>query len=131
MKNWPPPQTLKSLRGFLGLTGYYHKFVKDYGNIAAPLTTLLKKDAFAWPPATECAFEKLKQAMCTTPVLAMPDFSKPFTIESDSCDNGICVVLLQDKHPIALTSKYMYRNNLSASTYEKEMMAILHAIKKW
>ena len=66
MKNWMHPQTLKSLHGFLGLTGYYHKFVKDYRNIAAPLTTLLKMDAFTWTHATECAFDKLKQAMCTT-----------------------------------------------------------------
>ena len=94
MKNWPPPQTLKSLHGFLGLTGYYHKFFKDYGNIATPLTTLLRKDSFAWTPAAECAFEKLKQAMCTTPVLSMPGFSKPFTIESDACKNGIGAVLL-------------------------------------
>ena len=84
MKNWPPLQTLKSLRGFLGLTSYYHKFVKDYGKIAASLRALLKKDDFAWTPAAECAFEKLKQAMCTTHVLDMPYFSKPFTIESDS-----------------------------------------------
>ena len=83
MKNWPPPQTLKSLHGFLGLTGYYRKFVKDYGNITAPLTTLLKNDAFAWTPAVERAFEKVKQAMCTTLVLAMLDFSNPFTIECD------------------------------------------------
>ena len=131
MKNWPPPRTLKSLRGFLGLTGYYRKFVKDYGNIAALLIALLKKDAFAWTPATECAFEKLKQAMCTTPILAMPDFSKPFTIENDACDNGLGVFLLQDERPIAFTSKSLSGKNLASSTYEKEMMAILHAVQKW
>ena len=93
MKNWPPPQTLKSLRGFLGLTGYYRKFVKDYGKIAASLT-LLKHDAFTWTPGVECAFDKMKQAMCTTLVLAIPNFSKPFTIESDACDNGLGADLL-------------------------------------
>ena len=94
--------------GFLGLTGYYHKFVKDYGNISAPLTTLLKKDAFTWTHVVECAFEKLKQAMCTTPVLSMPDFSKPFTIESDDCDNGLGVVLVQYENPIAFTRKSIF-----------------------
>ena len=84
MKNWSHPQTLNKLRGFLGLTSYYHKFVKDYEKIASPLTTLLKKDAFTWTRDVECAFDKLKQAMCTTHVLAMPYFSKPFTIESDA-----------------------------------------------
>ena len=78
----------------LGLTGYYHKFFKDYGRIGASLTTLLKKDAFVWTSTAKCAFEKLKRAMCTTPILAMPNFSKPFTIESDACNNGIGSVLL-------------------------------------
>ena len=82
----------------------------------------------AWTPVDECAFEKLKQAMCTTPVLAMPDFSKPFTIESDACNNGIGDVLLQDEHPISFTSKSLSGKNLSTSTHEKEMMAILHAV---
>ena len=119
MKNWPPPQTLKSLREFLGLTGYYHMFFKDYGKIAAPLTTLLKKDAFTWTPVVECAFEKLKQAMCTTHVLAMPNFSKPSTMESDACDNGLGVVLLEDEHPFAFNSKSLSGKNLTASTYDK------------
>ena len=119
MKNWPHPQTLEILHGFLGLTGYYRKFVKDYGNIVAPLTALLRNDAFAWKPTATCAFEKLKQAMCTTPILAMPDFSEPFTIESDACDNGLGAVLLQDKHPIAFTNKFLSGKNLAASTYEK------------
>ena len=116
MNNWPPPKTLKSLRGFLGLTGYYRKFVKDYGKLAAPLTALLKNDAFTWTHVTERAFDKLQQAMCTTPILAMPAFSTPFTIESDACSNGLGVVLLQDEHPIAFTSKALFGNNLAAST---------------
>ena len=79
----------------------------------------------------ECAFDKLKQVMCTPLILAMPDFSKPFTIESDACGNGLGVVLLQDEHPIAFTSKALSGKNLAASTYEKEMMAILHVVQKW
>ena len=67
--------------------------------------------------------------MCTTHVLAMPDFSKPFTIESDACNNGLGDVLLQDEHPIAFTRKSLSGKNLAASTYEKEMMAILHAVQ--
>jgi len=128
MKNWPHPQTLKSLRSFLGLVGYYCKFVKDCGKIADPLTSMLKRDAFTWTHATECTFEKLKQAMCTTPVRAMPDFSKTFTIESDACGNGLGTVLLQDEHPIVFTNKALFGKHLVLSTYEKEMMAILHAV---
>ena len=72
----------------------------------------------------------MKQDMCTTPVLVMPDFSNPFIIESDACNNGLGAFLLQDEQPIAFTSKSLYGKNLSASTYEKEMMAILHAVQK-
>ena len=114
----------------MGLTKYYHKFVKNYGNISASLTTLLKTDAFIWKDVVECV-DKLKQAMCTTPSQDMPSFSKPFTIESDACGNGLGAFLLQDKHPIAFTSKALSGKNLAASTYEKEMMAILQAIQKW
>ena len=69
--------------------------------------------------------------MFTTHILAMPDFSNPFTIESDACDNGLGAVLLQEEHPIVFTSKSMFGKNLVSSTYEKEMMDILHAIQKW
>ena len=131
MKNWSHPQTVKSIHGFLVLIRFYRKFVKDYGKIASPLTSLMKKDAFTWTPDVGCAFDKLKQDMCTTHVLAMPDFSKPFTIKNDTCDNGLGAVLLQDEHPIEFTSTSLSSNNLSTSTYEKEIISISHAVQKW
>ena len=119
------------MQGFLGLIGYYSKFVKNYGRIAAPLTTLLKKDAFSWTPEATKAFEHLKEAMCRTSVLATLDFMKTFIVECDASGNGIGVVLIQDKRPIAFESHPIKGKFLRKAIYEKEMLAILHALKKW
>ena len=81
MQKQPHPKTLKILCVFLGLTGYYRKFVNNYGKIATPLITLLKKNSFTWTSATVQAFQALKMAMCTTPVLALPNFTKTFVLE--------------------------------------------------
>jgi hypothetical protein len=96
MQDWPHPKTLKSLHGFLGLTGYYCKFVKNYGKIVAPLTTLLKKNSFNWTPAVAQDFQTLKMAMCTTLVLTLPDFTKKFVLECDASRKGIGTVLMQE-----------------------------------
>jgi hypothetical protein len=131
MQEWSFPMNLKCLRGFLGLTGYYRKFVNHYGKIAKPLTDLLKKNAFHWTHVVEQAFTELKQSMCTTPVLAALDLNKNFVVESDASNMGIGAVLTQDGRPLAFTSQVLSGCNLGRSTYEKEMMAIIHAMHSW
>jgi hypothetical protein len=129
---WPVPQDIKQLRSFLGLAGYYRKFVKHYAVIARPLTDLLKKGVlFVWTSTHTVAFNTLKDALITAPVLALPDFSKPFQLQTDASDMGVGAVLLQDGHPLAYISKSLGPRARGLSTYEKEYLAILIAVDKW
>lgn len=95
------------------------------------MTVLTKKDNFKWSEAAAVAFNTLKHTMLSPKVLALPDFTQPFIIESDTSGYGIEAVLQQNGKPIAFTSKALSVRNQSLFTYEMEMMAILHAIKKW
>jgi hypothetical protein len=109
--NWPTPMNVKQLRGFLGLTGYYRRFIKSYAKIASPLTDLLKKEAYQWNEQAEEAFHQLKNAVTTAPVLALPNFKLPFILETDDSGVGIGAVLHQQGHPIAYFSKKLVPRN--------------------
>ena len=124
-------RTLKHLRGFLGLTGYYRRFIHGYASIAASLTDLLRKDAFNWTPEVTVAFDALKSAMVAAPVLRLPDFNETFVIETDASNVGIGAVLMQAGHPISYFSKKLGPRLQASSTYLKELHAIAEAVHKW
>uniref|UniRef100_A0A8R7U1I3 Reverse transcriptase domain-containing protein n=1 Tax=Triticum urartu TaxID=4572 RepID=A0A8R7U1I3_TRIUA len=128
---WPVPTTPTQLRGFLGLCGYYKRFVKNFRIIARPLHDILKTDNFQWTTAQTQAFQALKQAMITAPVLALPNFSEPFVLETDASGAGIGAVMMQSGRPLAYYSSSLCPRNAALSTYEKEALAIIAALKRW
>ena len=102
---WPTPQSPRAVRGFLGLAGYYRKFIREFGVIASPLTRLLRRDAFAWDEEATAAFEALKGALTTGPVLQMPEFDRPFIVDCDASGVGFGDVLHQGDGPLAFFSR--------------------------
>jgi hypothetical protein len=132
VQQWPQPTNLKQLRGFLGLAGYYRKFIRQFGVISRPLTNLLRKNIpFVWSPVVNDSFQSLKKALVQAPVLALPDFKKEFVLETDACATGVGAVLMQEGHPLAFFSKALGPKNQALSIYDKECLAILLAIDKW
>jgi hypothetical protein len=115
----------------LGLAGYYRKFVRNFASIASPLTSLLKKDAFNWTAEATQAYENLKQALVTAPVLSLPDFATTFVIQTDASGFAMGAVLLQQGHPLAYFSKMFCPRLAKASTYIRELHAITAAVKRW
>jgi hypothetical protein len=95
VKEWATPTDSKQLRTFLGLVGYYRKFIRNYGVLSRPLTDLLKKNIqFVWTPQLQQCFDTLKATLISAPVLDLPNFNQPFTIATDVCDKGIGAVLM-------------------------------------
>ncbi len=127
----PPPKSLTDLRGFFGLCSYYRRFVKGFSQLSAPLMDLTKKGAFQWSEEAQLTFDKLKEAMSTCPVLALPDFNRPFILECDASGEGIGGVLMQDRHPIAYESRKLTLAECLYSIYDREILAIVHALTKF
>ncbi|KAF0923711.1 hypothetical protein E2562_006683 [Oryza meyeriana var. granulata] len=129
--DWPVPRSARAVRGFLGLAGYYRKFVHNYGAIAAPLTALLKKEGFAWNDEAAAAFGALKGAVTSAPVLSLPDFTKPFVVECDASTYGFGAVLIQEGHPIAFFSRPVAPRHRSLAAYERELIGLVLAVRHW
>nr|GEX51401.1 Ty3/gypsy retrotransposon protein [Tanacetum cinerariifolium] len=131
IQEWPRPTTITGLRGFLGLTGYYRRFVNNYAHIASPLTDFFQKPKFQWNEEALEAFDTLKTTMSTLPVLALPNFSLVFDVTTDASGTGIGAVLSQEEKPIAFFSKKLSSRMRASSTYIRELYAITEAVKKW
>jgi hypothetical protein len=125
---WPLPRTVRAVRGFLGLTGYYRKFIRSYGEIAAPLTQLLKV-AFSWSPTAAVAFEALKVALTTAPVLQLPNFTAPFTVDYNASSSGFGAVLHQGAGPFAFFGRAISPHHVKLAAYEREFTGLVKVVR--
>ena len=129
---WEPPQTVKEIRSFLGLAGYYRRFIEEFSKIAKPLMSLLEKDReFKWTDACQASFEELKKRLTTALVLVMPDLQKSFDIYCDASRQGLGCVLMQEGHVIAYASRQLRKHELNYPTHDLELAAVVHALKIW
>jgi hypothetical protein len=135
--NAPRPRTKKEVRAFMGLAGYYRRFIPDFASISAPLTSLTKKglpNVVVWNDEHSAALLKLKEALCQKPVLRLPDFNLEFVLRTDASDVGLGAMLMQ-KHddqlfPVMYLSKKLLSREMNYSVIERECLAIIWAVEK-
>ena len=133
---YPAPTTRKEVQRYLGMIGYYRRFIRNFSQIAVPLTDLTSsKKKFKWTDDCQEAFEKLKKFLMMEPVLKAPDFTKPFILQVDACDDGVGAVLLQEfngeRHPICYYSAKLKPHQRPYSTVEKEALSLILALEKF
>lgn len=135
--NFPIPRTIRQVRSFLGMCGWYQRYIAGYAALAAPITDLLKKHSrFSWTTEAQSAFEILKDKLTSAPVLSHPDFTKPFVVQCDASNSGVGGVLYQiddkgDEHPIAFMSHKLNGAQRNYSVTEQECLAAILSLKKF
>ncbi|WVZ52398.1 hypothetical protein U9M48_003459 [Paspalum notatum var. saurae] len=130
--NWKQPETVTEIRSFLGLAGYYRRFIKDFSKTAKPMTSLTKKNAkYVWSSNCEEAFQTLKKLLTSAPVLAQPDVTKPFDVYCDASGSGLGCVLMQEGRVIAYTSRQLRKHETNYPTHDLELAKVVHALKIW
>jgi hypothetical protein len=128
--NWNPPQNVSEIRSFLGLAGYYRRFIEGFSKIAKPLTELLEKTReFKWIAACDDSFEELKRHLTSAPILKFPDIHKPFDIYCDASHSGLGSVLMQEGRVIAYASRQLRKHEKNYPTHDIELTAVVHALK--
>jgi hypothetical protein len=129
---WRVPTTVTEIRSFLGLAGYYRRFIEGFSKIAKPMTSLLEKGReFKWDEKCQESFDQLKERLMSPPVLIMPDLQKGFDIYCDACGQGLGCVLMQEGHVIAYASRQLRKHELNYPTHDLELTAVVHALKIW
>jgi hypothetical protein len=128
--DWKPPTSVHQIRSFLGLTGYYRRFIPDFSKIAKPMTELLKKEAkYQWENKCDEAFHTLRKLLTTAPVLAQPDNTQPFDVYCDASGTGLGCVLMQNDRAIAYASRALRNHEQNYPTHDLELAAVVHALK--
>ena len=132
MVNWKPPRSVTEVRSFLGLVGYYRRFVKGFSVIASPLIKLLKKGVkFEWSDKCQNSFEQLKEMLVEAPVLTQPTSGKVYTLYSDASAIGLGCVLMQDGKVVAYASRQLKPHEQNYPTHDLELVAVVFALKIW
>jgi hypothetical protein len=130
--DWKPPKSVHQICSFLGLAGYYRRFIPDFSRIAKPMTELLKKGVkFVWSEACEKAFHTLRKHITSAPELVQPDNSKLFEVFCDASGTGLGCVLMQEGRVIAYASRALRPHELNYPTHDLELAAIVDALKIW
>jgi hypothetical protein len=130
--NWKQPKDASKIRSFLGLAGYYRRFIKGFSKLVKPLTSLLEKGKeFKWDEACQNCFEELKKRLTTTLILVMPDIHKGFDVYCDASHLGLGCVLMQEGKVIAYASRQLRKHEKNYPTHDLELAAIVHALKIW
>ncbi|WVZ49338.1 hypothetical protein U9M48_000706 [Paspalum notatum var. saurae] len=130
--NWKQPESVTEIRSFLGLAGYYRRFIKSFSKTAKPMTSLTKKNAkYMWSPNCEEAFQSLKRSLTTAPVLAQPDVTKPFDVYCDASGNGLGCVLMQEGRVVTYASRQLRKHEANYPTHDLELAVVVHALKIW
>jgi hypothetical protein len=130
--DWKAPTTVSEVRSFLGLAGYYRRFIADFSKIAKPMTSLLQKDhKFIWIEECEAAFHTLWKLLITALVLAQPDIEKPFDVFCDASKTRLGCVLMQEGRVIAYASRQLRKHEINYLTHDLELAAVVHALKIW
>jgi hypothetical protein len=120
------------IRSFLGLAGYYIRYIGGFSKISKPMTELQDKDkTFEWTPRREASFQELNKRLTMAPVLTMPDMEKPFSIYCDACSQGLGCVLIQDGHVMVYASRQLRKHEEKYPTHDLELAAVVHALMIW